>query len=59
MANYFKCPHCGGGSVDEQGENAIDFDKGLYRCEKCGGILTLDDDIDYEEYIKLEPLIKD
>lgn len=58
MSFWFKCPHCGRGSCDEMGENLVDYEKGLYRCEECGGILSAyDDTIDYEEYAKLENLI--
>lgn len=53
MALWFKCPHCGKGSVDEMGETLIDYDKGLYRCDECSGTLSLDDCIDYEEYVRL------
>ena len=57
MGVYFKCPHCGRGSFDFQGETEIAYDKGLFRCENCGKTITLDDIIDYEEYAKLENLI--
>lgn len=39
------------------GENIVDYEKGLFRCEECGNIISLDNAIDYEEYIKLENLI--
>lgn len=58
MSFWFKCPHCGRSSSDEMGENLVDYEKGLYRCEECGGILSAHNDtIDYEEYAKLERLI--
>ena len=54
MAIYFKCPHCGNGSVDEIGETAIDYDNGLFKCTECGNLLSVEEDsISYEEYLKL------
>lgn len=57
MAIYFKCPYCKRGSVDEMGENTISYEKGFFKCENCGRILSLVDAIDYEEYAKLENLV--
>lgn len=57
MAYYFKCPHCGKGSFDDGGENEIDCDKGLFKCEWCGNIISFNNLITYEEYAKLENLI--
>lgn len=57
MALYFKCPYCNRGSVDEQGENTVNYEKMLFKCEKCGKELSLKDVIDYAEYAKLENLI--
>lgn len=55
MAIWFKCPHCGSCSVDEFGENLVDYEQNLYRCPECGGIMSSNDDtIDYEEYVKEE-----
>lgn len=54
MSIWFKCPHCGKGSVDEQGENMVDDNTKLYKCENCGGIMSsIDDSITYKEYVKL------
>ncbi len=54
MSIWFKCPHCGKGSVDEQGENMVDDNTELYKCENCGGIMSsIDDSITYKEYVKL------
>jgi hypothetical protein len=53
MALWFICPHCGCGVADEFGENLIDYDNGLYRCEECGGTMSLDDCVDYEDCVKL------
>ena len=54
MAIYFKCPHCGNGSVDEIGETTVDYDNGLFKCTECGNLLSVEEDsISYEEYLKL------
>lgn len=57
MAYYFKCPHCGKGSFDDGGENEIDCEKGLFKCEWCGNIISFNNLITYEEYAELENLI--
>ena len=51
MALYFKCPKCGEFIIDQQGENTIDYEKGLYRCPECGATMSVDSDsveYDYE-----------
>ena len=54
MAIYFKCPHCNKPVADCQGECTLDYEKGLFECPECKGVLTLDDVIDYETFIKDE-----
>lgn len=55
MSIWFKCPHCGKGSVDEQGETLLDYEARLYKCENCGGVISsANDSITYEEYVNLE-----
>ena len=55
MALYFRCPHCDRGVVAEYCENVVDYERGLYKCTECGGILSIENDtIDYEEYVKIE-----
>ena len=59
MDIWFRCPHCGKGSVDEQGETLLDYEDGLYKCKNCGGIMSsIDDSITYEEYKNI-PITED
>lgn len=49
MGLYFKCHKCGEYFVDQQGENEIDYEKGLYRCPECGTTLSVDSDsVEYD-----------
>ena len=49
MAIYFKCPKCGEFIIDQQGENTIDYEEGLFRCPECGATMSIDNDcVDYD-----------
>lgn len=48
MGYNLKCPHCDEYFIDMQGEYEIDFDKGLFKCPKCGRTVSLDDTVEYD-----------